>query len=400
MKQYLLCLLCVCVSVCMLAQPSASYYSSRALDGKNGQALELALSAIIYPHTVRDYSDLWSDFETTDPGPSDSIPAGSAYSDLVYDMYAWMQERPHFYSENDRTQTTGINREHSVPNSWWGGASGNAQAYTDLHHMVPADGAVNQRKSNYPLGCGHNLVNARANSYPNSGSIVWSFASTGADDVGGGGGHLWEPVDEYKGDFARMYLYIVCAYEGRIHWETEYMFTSDANNHTTIKPWAKELLLQWHRQDPISDKERARNNAVYRIQHNRNPFIDYPELVEFIWGNRSSEAFSLSAAISAYSNAYQPDDSDNQHTDVDLTRQTPLLYTHVAYLGQPFAAPELTTNSPLPVTYTSSNPSVATVDPTTGSIVLRAAGTTLIIATQPENEDFTAGRAEYLLEVR
>ena len=141
-----------------MAQPQASYYPASALDGKNGRALELALQAIVYPHTRLSYNYLWTAYETTDPGPvspsADSIPASYTGSNtqLVYDMYAWMQWFPKFYEDGDHSQTGGINREHCVPNSWWGGEDGNAIAYTDLHHLFPADGAANNAKGNYPLG--------------------------------------------------------------------------------------------------------------------------------------------------------------------------------------------------------------------------------------------------------
>ena len=125
MRIYAVLLLAIGFVTTLCAQPAASYYTSEALDGKSGRDLELALSAIVYPHTCISYDDLWDKFPTTDPGPVDSIPAGAKYTDLVYDMYAWMGLRAHFYSDGDHEQTTGINREHAVPNSWWGAKAGN-----------------------------------------------------------------------------------------------------------------------------------------------------------------------------------------------------------------------------------------------------------------------------------
>lgn len=295
------------------AQPQANYYTSSSLDGKNGRELELALKAIVYPHTRLSYDDLWNYFPTTDSGPADSIPAGQTKTDLVYDMYAWMKQFPKFYSDNNHEQTGGFNREHAVPNSWWGGKAGNADAYSDLHHLVPSDGAANSAKSNHPLGeykAGMTLSWPKETKTNTSG-YTYVVADNTADHSGSWS-HVWktasntfafEPADEFKGDFARMYLYVVCAYEGDLTWQTtdNTMFSNGTNNYTVIADWAKALLLKWHRQDPVSDKERNRNNAVQSIQGNRNPFIDYPILAEYIWGDSIAKtSFSMETMPSAY----------------------------------------------------------------------------------------------------
>lgn len=309
----------------LMAQPQASYYTASTLDGKSGQALELALQAIIYPHTHLGYGDLWEAYETTDLAPADSIPASHAgsYSMLVYDMYAWMAHFPKFYEEADvnkaaaHSQTGGINREHCVPNSWWGAEAGNRYAYTDLHHLVPSDGAANNAKQNYPLGYyqsgltlswptetktyqGKAYVTAE-----NACSHVWDVPTSLRSNYGGAS-KVFEPADQYKGDFARMYLYVVCAYEKKLRWQTSEntMFTGDSATHTTIAPWAKQMLLAWHRADPVSEKERLRNNDVETLQGNRNPFIDYPILAEYIWGDSVGKAFSLAKATLSYTSSY------------------------------------------------------------------------------------------------
>lgn len=313
MKRLLLLYVSVMTALVAFAQPQAGYYTYKTLDGKNGRELEMALHDIIYPHTRISYGELWNSYISTDTAPIDSIPDGYTKTDLVYDMYAWMKYFPKFHSDNDHSQTGGINREHSVPNSWWGGENGNAEAYTDLHHLVPADGAANNAKSNYPLGeksenDGLTLSWPTKDKYNNGhlyvskdfvSSRVWNVPSDLQADFGNAT-KVWEPDDIYKGDFARMYLYVVCAYEGEIHWQTNYMFTSDNEDLTTIKPWALELLLKWHRNDTVSEKELERNNVVEEIQGNRNPFIDYPELVEFIWGDMTSEEFDLGKAKCSY----------------------------------------------------------------------------------------------------
>lgn len=280
--------------------------------GKNDRALELALKAIVNPHTKIEYNSLWKAFETTDVVPS-TLLKDPAKTDQVYDMYADLNTFTKYYSGKDHSQTGGINREHCVPNSWWGGKEGNGTAYTDLHHLVPSDGAANNAKSNHPLG---EYQSGMTLSWPtetktNTSGITYVEADNTADHTGSWS-HVWktssntyvfEPADEFKGDFARMYIYLVCAYEGDLNWQTtdNTMFSNGANNYTVIAPDAKALLLKWHRQDPVSDKERLRNNAVQSIQGNRNPFIDYPVLAEYVWGDSIAKTtFSLERMPSSY----------------------------------------------------------------------------------------------------
>ena len=314
----------VALTAGLFAQPQASYYTASTLDGKNGRALELALQDIVYPHQRLGYNYLWTAYHITDPGPSDSIPTSYTgnFTHLVYDMYAWMKWFPKFYDLEDinkeeaHSQTGGINREHCVPNSWWGGETGNSIAYTDLHHLYPADGAANNAKQNYPLG---EYTDGMTLSWPtedkqyngkyyvtvaNACSHVWNTNTTGAS---GGALKAFEPADMYKGDFARAYLYVVCAYEGHITWQTSEntMFSNEpGTGYTNIQTWALNLLLKWHRNDPVSVKEQDRNNAVESLQGNRNPFIDYPELVEYIWGSKSTQSFSLANANCSYNSVY------------------------------------------------------------------------------------------------
>lgn len=410
MRKFISGLLLLFCAIAAFAQPQAGYYTSSTLDGKNGRELELALKAIIYPHTRLSYDDLWGYYPTTDPAPADSIPSsytGDA-TDLVYDMYAWMAEFPKFYSDNDHSQTGGINREHCVPNSWWGGKQGCTEAYSDLHHLVPSDGAANNAKGDYALGeftTGMTLVfpkDTRANASGYTYIVADAQGHTAASHVwkpsdanqSGGSVNLYEPADQYKGDFARMYLYVVCAYEGELTWQTNYMFTSDADNITTILPWAKNLLLKWHRQDPVSDKERARNNAVELLQHNRNPFIDYPELVEYIWGNQSSQSFSLANAVSAYS----PEYNNGGNTPAEK-QEANLMFVFKAHVGQPFGGLVYNTNSNGAATYTSSNTAVAEVNAQTGAVTIKAVGETIITYTVAETENFFGAHEQYKIVV-
>lgn len=414
-KNIILLIVGMMASAIVCAQPQSNYYQASALDGKCGQELELALKNIVYPHSSLDYGALWEAFQTTDPGPVDSIPSGytGGKTDLVYDMYAWMCQFPKFYSDKNHTQTGGFNREHCVPNSWWGGESGNATAYTDLHHLLPSDGAANNAKGNFALGeykSGFVLswptttqTNTRGEEYVckdehnhvegepclNNASHVWKNRNS---TQYGGSSELFEPADIYKGDFARMYLYVVCAYEGELTWKTNYMFKSDDEKHTTILPWAKELLLKWHRQDPVSDKERARNNAIETLQHNRNPFIDYPELVEYIWGNKSTSSdFSLANAVSSYGADYNNGSGGSE----DGKTPASIMIVLRAKMGKPFHGFIYSTTSNGEATYSSSNPAVASVDSQTGEVTINGTGEAIITYSVSETPRYKASSDKY-----
>ena len=158
--------------------------------------------------------------------------------------------------------------------------------YTDLHHMYPTDKVVNNKRGNNPFGETANPSWKSANDFSKLGKCTYP----GYDGV------VFEPNDEYKGDFARTYFYMVTCYEEQLPtWYTnnaESRPTLDGNKYPGLSDWQLEMLMKWSKNDPVSEKEINRNNAVWGIQENRNPFIDYPGLEEYIWGDKKDEAFS------------------------------------------------------------------------------------------------------------
>ncbi|MCX6232888.1 MAG: endonuclease [Bacteroidetes bacterium] len=243
------------------AQIPSGYYN--AANGLTGAPLKSALHNIIRNHTERSYADLWTDFQTTD-----KTSAGK-----VWDMYSGCtftfvtNQCGNYSSECDC-----YNREHSMPNSWWGGTQDTM--YTDLFHLVPTDGYVNNRRSNYPFG----QVTTPTYTSQNGSKL-------GPCTFAGYTGVVFEPINQYKGDFARNYLYLATRYENKIASWTSPMLAGNA--YPAFTSWAINLLLQWNAQDSVSQKEIDRNNAVYLIQGNRNPFIDHPEYANLIWGGGS-----------------------------------------------------------------------------------------------------------------
>ena len=173
------------------------------------------------------------------------------------------------------------NREHSMPKSWFDDAS---PMYSDGFHIYPTDGKVNGLRGNMPYGeCARGTT-------PSAPSGIKALGKIGACTFPGYSGEVFEPDDEYKGDFARSYFYMAACYNHLIDdWHSDMLA---GNTYPAFKPWAVELLLKWHRQDPVSDKETRRNDAVYKHQHNRNPFIDHPEMAEYIWGDKKNDRWS------------------------------------------------------------------------------------------------------------
>ena len=247
------------------------YYNS--LEGKSGQALKNAIHDLAQQHTTLSYGSLWIYFADTDCRPEDKRKVWDMYSDNTY------------YFNGGTNGVRGMHKEHSLPKSWWGGydeTEGYA-GYTDVNHLYPSNGDANMAKSNYPLG-------EVSNAFFDNGVTRVGSPKTGQ---GGGCSSVFEPDDRYKGDFARTYFYMACAYQ---HYNWKYTYMMSNYSWKTLNDWSIEMLCRWARNDAVSDKEVDRNEAVQRSQNNRNPFIDIPQLFEYIWGNRQGEVFYLSDA--------------------------------------------------------------------------------------------------------
>ncbi|MDE5870026.1 MAG: endonuclease, partial [Muribaculaceae bacterium] len=187
-----------------------------------------------------------------------------------------------------------LNIEHSVANSWFGAKKGCEDAYSDLFHLNPSDQDANNHKSNWPLG--------------EVSTVSWEngLVKLGTPKAGTAGSAttVFEPADEYKGDFARAYFYIFTAYNTAPWIANQPMYNFEAS--VALEPWAVEMLCRWAKEDPVDSKEINRNEEIYKIQKNRNPFIDYPELIDYIWGDKKAEAFTPGEAASAIDRPAEP----------------------------------------------------------------------------------------------
>lgn len=252
------------------------YYDSA--DAKNTNELRVALSAIVSAnHNVISYTPgLWNAYATTDINPS---------TGKIWDMYSncsFTITTNQCGSEGYDVECDCYNREHTTPASWFSDAS---PMYSDLFNVYPTDGWVNNVRNNFPYG---EVGSADVTSVNGS--------RRGNSDFPGYSGIVFEPVDEYKGDFARTVMYMATRYMDNLaSWvsansnDTEVEIIYDSSNGLT--PYAINLFLSWSRMDPVSTKETTRNEAVYGIQSNRNPFIDFPGLEEYIWGNKTGDLF-------------------------------------------------------------------------------------------------------------
>jgi endonuclease I len=264
-------------NVTTLNTTSTGYYNAAA--GLSCQALKTALYNITSTGTtVLSYTPgVWNAYQTTDLTRNFANTA-----DIIYDMYSnkgpGIAEPYQFtFGTNQCGNYSGesncYNREHSMPQSWFNSAS---PMVSDIHHVVPTDGYVNGQRGNFAFGPVGTATYTSQNGSKKGNCSYPGFSGT-----------VFEPINEFKGDFARMQLYMAVRYENVIaSWQNNGN-ANDVLNGTSYQvfdDWYIKMLYDWHQLDPVSAKEIARNNAVYAIQGNRNPFIDSAQFVYKIWG--------------------------------------------------------------------------------------------------------------------
>ena len=174
---------------------------------------------------------------------------------------------------------SGMNIEHSFPKSWWDGSKN--QAYKDLYNLMPSESDANSSKSNYGMGI-----------------VTTVKFDNGCIKVGTGNGgmQLWQPAEVWKGDFSRGYMYMATAYQN-LNYEGEGLKSLQNGDYPTLKEWAYTLYLKWMREDKVSQVEVDRNNAVAEIQGNRNLYVDFPTLAEYVWGDSINYEFDPDVAL-------------------------------------------------------------------------------------------------------
>ena len=275
-------LLVLSIAVCVSAIDVKTYYSS--LEGKSGQNLINAVKDVSYTSTVLSYGQV--------------LPSNSG-ADFNEKGYIWDMYSDCTFTRNDNcigniktfSDCQCYNREHSVPRSWWGYNENKTDAEqpmnTDLHHIIPTDGNANSQRSAWAFD------NVK-------GTPSWSN-SAGAK-LGGGmhlSGTVFEVPDQYKGDIARIYFYMLCRYNDQNFCQggKGSQYFSYSNGKAAFTSTAAKIMVMWADGDPVSQKEVTRNNKVQQKQGNRNAFVDLPDLYQYIWGSKKGQVYHLPTAL-------------------------------------------------------------------------------------------------------
>ena len=284
----------------------AGYYNTAT---GTGYVLKTQLHNIINNHTDNGYAGLYTTYQTSDVRANGKV--WDMYSDCVFTFGTVANGGNQDNGTNPAGECVFFNREHTVPQSYFG--SGVQPMYSDAHFVLPTDKVVNATRNDYPYGVVPNPTWTSTN-----GSKLGNNSNTGY--AAGYALTVFEPVDQYKGDIARVLLYFATRYEDQL---VGYYTTSNSTSKAMFDGTSGQafsttflnILLAWNALDPVSAKEIVRNDAIYARQNNRNPFIDHPEYVCQIWAAACAALSNPSiefAAISIY-----PNPSNNHQINIE-----------------------------------------------------------------------------------
>ena len=265
--------------------PNGSGHYYRPANGKKGAELKTALCKIIHDPLVVGYGGLREVYRISDVRPDG----------YLRDWYsnATQYEPGSALASATKEEGMGYNREHLLPQSWFG--SKTDPMYSDITHVVPTDAKMNGTRSDNPFG----EVTDKATQVSSS-KNGYSRWGTPNKNLGAPAGltKVFEPNDELKGDIARIYFYMMTAYEDVLmSWPwlqsrtATYVFDKEGTAYEPLQEWFMTMLMRWSEQDPVDSIELARNQSVFRIQGNRNPYVDYPGLEHYVWGELRDQPF-------------------------------------------------------------------------------------------------------------
>ena len=273
MKKILLVVLALGTGLSLWADDDCLYPT---LNGLKGDAILAELHNLIKAHTVVTYDQVRSDRSRIDVRDDGTLI--DMYSTCTFNATDYCRD----VDVNDDCMC--YNREHTLPKSWWGHDENNPEPmYTDMYHVVPTCANANSSRSNLPYG----ELDGDA-SWSNGWSKVGNSSSVGNIQV------AFEPAARYKGDLARIYMYMVACYRDKnfTNYGGAWFFKYSSKGTADFKnKKVKELMMKWSRNDPVSDEERRRASRVAAIQGNHNPFVEYPELAEYIWGDYTEDVY-------------------------------------------------------------------------------------------------------------
>ena len=246
-----------------LSGSTLTYYEG--LDHLEGETLKMALHERIREAIKLNYNQVWSYMRTADADPTQDDRMIMVYS----------QKSLPASSVGGGEDASGWNREHVWPSSR-GFSRTNMPAHTDLHNLRACEVTINRLHGDMSFGeapAGLEVPGAPGTRYDKAALI-------------------WEPSDEVKGDIARTLLYMDVRYQGGVKGESDLRLVEklpagllkghDAEGNGYLENL--HTLLRWHEQDPVDAAELRRQEKVFAIQKNRNPFIDHPEYARLIYG--------------------------------------------------------------------------------------------------------------------
>lgn len=356
---------------------------AQSLKGLKKGELKAAIFELSQPKTLLSYGSgadhTWAGFYKTDRYGEDQCR--DRYSNMA------------FYFTGETASISGMNIEHSFPKSWWGGST-SVSAYKDLYNLMPSEEKINSSKSNYGMG----KVTAVATDN--------GCTKVGSGNAGGTFEKLWEPADKWKGDFSRGYMYMATTYQNYTWSDSEALVSLEQNAWPTLRQWAYTLYLEWTRADKVDQIEVDRNNAVHDIQGNRNLFVDFPELAEYVWGKYSDMSFDPETALTSASDdpRYEKYLAGEDWTETDPNQpvtekaKASLMLVFKTKVGQPFNGLVFTNDLKAPAAYSSSNEEVATVDQN-GNVTIKGKGETVITYSIAETETMNAAQESYKIKV-
>ena len=257
-------------------------------NGKSSEQLKEALYQIISNHTVFPYTssstDTWDILQLSDQDPQNHDNMILVYTGRSQDKgYRDGSGNYSQYENGNGTQNNSWNREHVWPKSH-GFPDEDDNAYTDVHNLKPSDRSVNSSRGTKDYDYGGSQHSEATDCLTDSDS--------------------WEPSDSVKGDIARILFYMVVRYDpGYDHnnnsFDLELVdYTTPGNNDPILGKLSS--LIQWHFDDPVDDFEINRNEVIFGFQQNRNPFIDHPNLVNFLWGENIGQSWNENLSVNNF----------------------------------------------------------------------------------------------------
>lgn len=227
-------------------------YYKRVNLNDDPEVIKETLGQIISANYVKhSYKENNTVLKYTDPDPKGSGKAICIYSGRALESGAWNKE--HVWAKS-----------HGFPNESY-------EPYCDAHHLRPSTTKINSTRSNKDFG---EVPNATPDAYGNK---------TNND--------LFEPRDEVKGDIARMMFYMETRYGSNTKYNLKLVNSQTTSASDLNGRFGNlETLIKWHYDDPVSKEEIYRNNVIFdNYQHNRNPYIDHPEYVDYVYPSKYAD---------------------------------------------------------------------------------------------------------------